>query len=68
MEVSDVKYFEEQLREQAKFQMTEITRLHNNQDRLLQCLEDIIVFAKKHKDFIIAGLIEDCLNELELVK
>lgn len=68
MEVSDIKYFEEQMKAQCNIQMAEITRLHNNQDRLLQCLGDIIVFAKKHKDFIIAGLIEDCLNKLELVK
>lgn len=44
----------------------EITRLHNNQDRLLKCLEDVIIFAKSHKDYVTAGIVEDCLNELEI--
>lgn len=72
MEVADVKYMEQQLKAQFDVQreiyMNEITRLHNNQDRLLQCLGDVIVFAKSHKDFVTAGVVEDCLNELELKK
>lgn len=70
--LADVKYIEQQLKEQFNIQkeiyMNEITRLHNNQDRLLQCLEDVIIFAKSHKDFVIAGVVEDCLNDLELKK
>lgn len=68
MEVSDVKYFEEQMKAQNDLQMAEIIRLHNNQDRLLKCLEDVIVIAKSHKDYVTGGIIENCLNELELVK
>lgn len=43
----------------------EYTRTYDNFDKLMQCLYDITLFCKGRKDYIIAGIIEDCLNSLE---
>ena len=41
------------------------TRTYNNFDRVMQCLYDIAIFCAGRKDYILGGIIEDCLNDLE---
>lgn len=42
-------------------------RTYKNFDRLMECLYDITLFCAGRKDYVIAGIIEDCLNDLEKV-
>lgn len=40
-------------------------RTYKNFDRVMECLYDITLFCAGRKDYVIAGIIEDCLNDLE---
>lgn len=42
------------------------TRTYDNFDKLMQCLYDITIFCKGQGNYTIAGIIEDCLNSLEV--
>lgn len=42
-------------------------RTYKNFDRVMQCLYDISIFCAARKDFVLGGIIEDCLNDLEKV-
>ena len=43
-------------------------RTYKNFDRIMECLYDITIFCAGRSDFVIAGIIEDCLNDLEVKK
>lgn len=40
-------------------------RTYENFDRVMECLYDITLFCKGRRDYVIGGIIEDCLNDLE---
>lgn len=41
-------------------------RTYKNFDRCMKCFIDILIFCKAKGDYTIAGLIEDCLKDLEV--
>lgn len=43
-------------------------RTYKNFDRVMQCLYDITIFCAGRKDFVLGGIIEDCLKDLEKVE
>ena len=41
-------------------------RSYKNFDRVMECLYDITIFCAGRSDFVLAGIIEDCLKDLEV--
>ena len=44
----------------------EYTRTYNNFDRLMRCLEEILIYCRAKKDSVLSEIISDCLNDLQI--
>lgn len=40
-------------------------RTYENFDRVMECLYDIAIFSAARKDYLLGGIIKDCLNDLK---
>lgn len=41
-------------------------RTYKNFDRVMECLYDITLFCAGRRDYVMGGIIEDCLKDLEV--
>lgn len=41
-------------------------RTYENFDRVMECLYDITLFCAGRRDYVMGGIIEDCLKDLEV--